>query len=1041
MEKVLNFKTKKTIEDLRKYEGPTYTIGELLQKIGECDSLWASYETEPAKDLFVEKCKFLRKWVPELNMRAPFLDKPRTPGPLRIGIISINLTKLSSVAFTSGTMLQFMDNVKVITCSNEMFNYKNFMKLKFNLHDDIKAIIEQEFDVLLYADIHLHKYTDMLAMMRLARVQATTWGHSDTSGMDSIDHYITSNLFEVADHQKYYSENVIAGNSLTVFYPNMKPDMSVREPHGFEKYAVLACSPYKVNRKNLEMILEIQKRTDIDILVIDYKLPNDDTQDILNDVGIRYKTTERVSVKDFMGILSKSVVVFDTHPFGNCNIAFQSFMGGACMVTYPSDRLYGRFVAGLYNRMGDDKLRSLIVRSWDAYVEKNVEVINDNSEYKQKITENVHKITQESESITEMDGILTSITSLPQILHFVYGLKCVEEMSFVHFMAIWSAMYHNKIEKVMFWYHYEPTGMWWERIKPYLTLRQVELDDRFDHYAHHADYIRLCALYDHGGIYLDMDTVSVRALDVVPGGVTIGSQNRPNGLCNAIIASVPRAQFIRDWLDNWDFEKVGPVGSQYWDYPSVKLPMMLYKQNHVNVTVRINWHTVHWSDAERIFLDDESVVPTAPVYHLCESMYYNRLNSVTPDTLSGMYKRMVWQFCTVPPLKFSFGKDVNVKGVKSFSDEELRKYVNAKYPQFAKVDDRTAIEIAKHVMVYTIGGSEYGSEHSTPFVVDTCPLASSKGNPAVLKLMKQKLEHYVTEDYQYIDTFKLVWHGNGSFLGYLSGDTIYNSDGTTMSISRVTSQVYKYIPKKYPCDEKPLTPCDTITPTGKETLTWIVAVHNRADLVKDTIRSIMDQTVDCKCIICDDGSTDTSFEVVKELIKDHGGKFTLIKNETNLGYPKTCRKMNDMVTTDVVAIVDSDDVLCTNATERILQEFRTRSCVMAVTRRYNWSGPNGMKRESRSFVAGSELINDQYEHIRSWRKECLPESAFSTDIQYAEDRDLFYRMEEVGPISKIDEPLMYFRHHGNSIMSDKLPLARRDHAKAKLYALTRRGIL
>jgi hypothetical protein len=84
---------------------------------------------------------------------------------------------------------------------------------------------------------------------------------------------------------------------------------------------------------------------------------------------------------------------------------------------------------------------------------------------------------------------------------------------------------------VYFHYHYEPSGFWWETIKPKLTLHQVSIPESIfgnpiHHFAHKADVIRLEVLLEYGGIYLDLDTICVRPLAPLYGKsqFMIGSQ-------------------------------------------------------------------------------------------------------------------------------------------------------------------------------------------------------------------------------------------------------------------------------------------------------------------------------------------------------------------------------------------------------------------------------------------------------------------------------------------------------------------------------------
>ena len=104
-------------------------------------------------------------------------------------------------------------------------------------------------------------------------------------------------------------------------------------------------------------------------------------------------------------------------------------------------------------------------------------------------------------------------SKIPNIIHFVFGLKeQKEEFELYRYIAIKSAYEVNKPDKIYFHYYYEPFGYYWDKIKALLTLNKVELPNeiygnQIYHYAHKADIIRLQKLIEYGGIYLDIDTI------------------------------------------------------------------------------------------------------------------------------------------------------------------------------------------------------------------------------------------------------------------------------------------------------------------------------------------------------------------------------------------------------------------------------------------------------------------------------------------------------------------------------------------------------
>jgi mannosyltransferase OCH1-like enzyme len=110
-------------------------------------------------------------------------------------------------------------------------------------------------------------------------------------------------------------------------------------------------------------------------------------------------------------------------------------------------------------------------------------------------------------------------SSIPKIVHFVYGLRGPNPtLDLIHYIAIKSAYDVIKPTYIMFHYHYMPTGDNFERAKHMLTLNYVPLVETVfgrpvTHYAHRADVVRLQVLEEYGGIYLDLDLISLKPVD------------------------------------------------------------------------------------------------------------------------------------------------------------------------------------------------------------------------------------------------------------------------------------------------------------------------------------------------------------------------------------------------------------------------------------------------------------------------------------------------------------------------------------------------
>ena len=81
--------------------------------------------------------------------------------------------------------------------------------LSLRLAEAREQIASRELDVLVYTDIGMESLTYFLAFARLARVQCVTLGHPVTSGIPTIDYFLSSDLLEPADADAHYTERLV----------------------------------------------------------------------------------------------------------------------------------------------------------------------------------------------------------------------------------------------------------------------------------------------------------------------------------------------------------------------------------------------------------------------------------------------------------------------------------------------------------------------------------------------------------------------------------------------------------------------------------------------------------------------------------------------------------------------------------------------------------------------------------------------------------------------------------------------------------------
>ncbi len=162
---------------------------------------------------------------------------------------------------------------------------------------------------------------------------------------------------------------------------------------------------------------------------------------------------------------------------------------------------------------------------------------------------------------------------IPRTFHFIFGLKPEpQEFHLVHYLCILSCLELNHPHSVFFYYHHEPFGVYWERIKRFVRPIWVNPNRKTQggqmHHAHQSDFLRLEILNACGGVYADMDTIFVRTLpgELYASQFVMGREGG-HGLCNAFIMARESSSFGTRWLA----DMAGVFGCS-WNYHSVVYP-------------------------------------------------------------------------------------------------------------------------------------------------------------------------------------------------------------------------------------------------------------------------------------------------------------------------------------------------------------------------------------------------------------------------------------------------------------------------------------
>ena len=340
---------------------------------------------------------------------------------INIAFMSNLLTTQHSVTRDRSGIINNIDrdkfNVFYIVFSNEYSDLlatnlykqsgKNRIVLNKNtIESNVRILESLKLDILIYCEIGMDMVNYMYASMRIAPIQCVTWGHSNTSGISTIDYYLSSKLYEISDikqAQENYSEKLYLGETLSTYYYNplegkkidgdlIKKNLKI--DYTKKLYGCLQ-SPYKLSVE-YDHILKSILETDNDALILLTDFERVAFQRILQPRFIKTIGSELIKRiifiptlgnDDYLSLISLCDVIIDTYPFGSCNSSIDSFMLGKPVITLPSDYLSGRFTYGFYLKMG---ITDLVAHNSEQYVELAVKAAN-NKEWIEPIKELILK--------------------------------------------------------------------------------------------------------------------------------------------------------------------------------------------------------------------------------------------------------------------------------------------------------------------------------------------------------------------------------------------------------------------------------------------------------------------------------------------------------------------------------------------------------------------------------------------------------------------------------------------------------------------------
>jgi predicted O-linked N-acetylglucosamine transferase (SPINDLY family) len=385
-------------------------------------------------------CDSMSRWqqrnaVPEWNVAACGSDK------VRVGIVSAHVRDHSVYRALVKGWLGRLDRQRLEVGVVHLGDHQDgetlwakrhadfFIDGVRSLHEWTQTINSLSLDVLVYPEIGMHRLTLQLASLRLARHQLAAWGHPETTGLPTVDYYLSARCFEPPQAQSYYSEKLVPLANLGCYYEPFGLSPVPFEPgrwgiDGKRPLLVCAGMPFKYAPQHDHLFPEIARRIG-DCQFVFFTAPVPRLTDNLRERLRGAFRSHGLEPSDylvflpwqhpaeFFGLMRQASVLLDTLGFSGFNTIMQAIECDLPVVAFEGRFMRGRLGSGIMQRAG---LPDLVARTVDEYIELAVRLATQDAfsrDVRRRMEQGKSRLFRDDTAIVDLAEFLVTANSAP----------------------------------------------------------------------------------------------------------------------------------------------------------------------------------------------------------------------------------------------------------------------------------------------------------------------------------------------------------------------------------------------------------------------------------------------------------------------------------------------------------------------------------------------------------------------------------------------------------------------------------------------------
>ena len=389
-------KYEKGLDLLKEYQYLSEKPGDTIKT----STFLLGYHAKDNLELMKNTSDLFRKIIPNLNYISKNIDKHKKQKKIRVGFISEFLTR-HTVGKLFGGLIKNIDRKKFEVVifhtqrtkksinKNEIDNISDkVINLSNRIKEQHSQVENENLDIIFYPEIGMSQTIYFLAFARLASVQIVSFGHPETTGINTIDYFLSSTLLE-PNNKKKYSERLICLSQLPLYYQppqSLGPLKNRKDLELPENARLYGCpqSLFKLHPDFDSILAEILfKDPEGYIVLIGGEGKEKYWSEILKKRWSKNYTilnkkvlfTKTLSLLEFISLCKCVDVLLDPLHFGGGNSFLESMLVGTPSITMPETHLKTNVIAAAYKQM--KILNPPIVQNEKDYVNLAVKLAQD----------------------------------------------------------------------------------------------------------------------------------------------------------------------------------------------------------------------------------------------------------------------------------------------------------------------------------------------------------------------------------------------------------------------------------------------------------------------------------------------------------------------------------------------------------------------------------------------------------------------------------------------------------------------------------------